>query len=341
MRQCPHCGATIEENARFCLYCMTALDAKESVAAAFGKRRRWLWVLPAGVLLLGALFLPGWLAGGDKPLPTGGAVSDALSAPAAVPPQGEASTAPEAAKPESSSAHTPDSSLPAGSPESSSAHTPDSSRPQASAGTTTGTTSSTRTTVPPTGTATTASPSSADSTVLPPAAAVCQWHYVVATAIQFDPEIAGVPVGEGIILTGFDRIPEDGVYVLPASIDGKRVVGCSAPPTHEGKYTFRTAGVREKVKQVYLPPTLYSMPDLSECSALTDVYIASEVIWAPRYGCFSGRTNGHLTLHASTTCAYYITDYEPPDRLQDYCATYANGLGAIFAPWDRTEIYPE
>ena len=164
---------------------------------------------------------------------------------------------------------------------------------------------------------------------------------MVATAIQFDPEIAGVPVGEGIILTGFDRIPEDGVYVLPASIDGKRVVGCSAPPTHEGKYTFRTAGVREKVKQVYLPPTLYSMPDLSECSALTDVYIASEVIWAPRYGCFSGRTNGHLTLHASTTCAYYITDYEPPDRLQDYCATYANGLGAIFAPWDRTEIYPE
>lgn len=56
MKECPFCKAQIEENARFCLYCMKPLVEKEVVAPAREKRRR-VWLLPmlAVVLLLSVL----------------------------------------------------------------------------------------------------------------------------------------------------------------------------------------------------------------------------------------------------------------------------------------------
>ncbi len=48
-KKCPHCGAEIEENARFCLYCMTSLDEKEALTSRFYAYKRWL--IPAAVFL--------------------------------------------------------------------------------------------------------------------------------------------------------------------------------------------------------------------------------------------------------------------------------------------------
>lgn len=51
MRKCPYCQAEIEENARFCLYCMRPLNEK-TTAPLLKKRRPWWLLLVAGVLLV-------------------------------------------------------------------------------------------------------------------------------------------------------------------------------------------------------------------------------------------------------------------------------------------------
>lgn len=50
MKQCPFCKAEIEENARFCLYCMKPLIQKDTVKLP--KKRQWIWVLVAVVLVV-------------------------------------------------------------------------------------------------------------------------------------------------------------------------------------------------------------------------------------------------------------------------------------------------
>lgn len=54
MKICPNCKAELDDNARFCLSCMTALDEKEQIPPPVRKMRRWPVVLIC-ILLLSAL----------------------------------------------------------------------------------------------------------------------------------------------------------------------------------------------------------------------------------------------------------------------------------------------
>ena len=61
MKQCPYCGATVEENARFCLYCMKELEQKVQVSkkSSFGTKRRLRVILICAALgAMLALLLP-------------------------------------------------------------------------------------------------------------------------------------------------------------------------------------------------------------------------------------------------------------------------------------------
>lgn len=51
--KCPYCGAELQENARFCLYCMKPLQEKTPIASPRAKqhRRKWLLVLLLAVAL--------------------------------------------------------------------------------------------------------------------------------------------------------------------------------------------------------------------------------------------------------------------------------------------------
>ena len=51
MKKCPFCGAEIEENARFCLYCMTSLEEKQCIKNVTGNKKRWPWILAAVFVL--------------------------------------------------------------------------------------------------------------------------------------------------------------------------------------------------------------------------------------------------------------------------------------------------
>ncbi len=56
MKQCPNCRAELDDNARFCLSCMTSLDEKEQIPPPVRKARRWPLVL-LSCLLLGAVLV--------------------------------------------------------------------------------------------------------------------------------------------------------------------------------------------------------------------------------------------------------------------------------------------
>ena len=54
MKICPNCKAELDENARFCLRCMTSLDEKEQIPPPVLRVRRWPLVL---LCLLGVVTL--------------------------------------------------------------------------------------------------------------------------------------------------------------------------------------------------------------------------------------------------------------------------------------------
>ena len=67
MKECPFCKAQIEENARFCLYCMKPLVEKEIVPPA-RENRRLIWLLPVLTVFLIIGVLAAVLLTGDPPV---------------------------------------------------------------------------------------------------------------------------------------------------------------------------------------------------------------------------------------------------------------------------------
>lgn len=68
MKLCPKCKAVLDDNARFCLYCMTSLEEKEQIQPPIRQVRRWpLVLLPP--LLLGTLLIANMIL--DKEPPAG------------------------------------------------------------------------------------------------------------------------------------------------------------------------------------------------------------------------------------------------------------------------------
>ena len=69
MKKCPHCSAQIEDNARFCLYCMTSLEHKTIIESIKSNNKGWQVSL-AALLVFVILVVSLFAMGTKKPAPS-------------------------------------------------------------------------------------------------------------------------------------------------------------------------------------------------------------------------------------------------------------------------------
>ena len=331
MKNCPYCQAEIQDNARFCLYCMKPLTEKHAVTPFRAKRRFWLPILVGLVVLIALLWLF-FAFGKDEKQPeqTQNAAPDSVQSP--TPTESTPSTlAPESTDPES---------------------TDPSPEPCTHSYTLTNSQPATCTTQGlDTYTCTSCGDSydqAVDATGHQYAAATCltaeicqvceitagaplghsyqdgfcircsqpdntQAVYTYRTATAYDDyDIHYVNPETDIVITGLQTPSADGVYRIPDTIDGKRVVAIMA-----------NAFSGSNATHVYLPTTVKSIWDnaFANCP-LTDIYFTHNTyIEANAFP----DSRDMLTIHCPRDCH---------NRSFYTYRTHAESYGAVWEEWN-------
>lgn len=303
MKKCPFCKAEIEENARFCLYCMKPLNEKEVLLPTKKKRPWWLLVLAGLLLVLLALviFFP-WGNGDIFSSPAGGDPS--LNAPPSVPGQTPASTPVSTPSP-----------TPAPTPESTPKPTPKPTPAPTAAPTAKSTPAPTEADTPPETPAQTPSPTETppESTASPdqpelPSTAVAYAYRAAREGDDYNAHYQNS--GSDIVITGISRQSSDGIYDIPAYIDGKKVIAIVA-----------NAFSGSNAQVVYVPATAKSIWNhaFAGCG-LTDIYFRGNSIYAEGSAFPTG-----ITIHCSASCS---------DRNFRYYKDCAVDYGATWEEWN-------
>ncbi len=303
MKKCPFCKADLADNARFCLYCMKPLNEKEVLLPTKKKRPWWLLVLAGLLLVLLALviFFPRE-NGNISSLPTGGDPS--LNAPPSVPEQTPAPTPVPTPFP-----------TPAPTPESTPKPTPKPTPAPTAAPTAKPTPAPTAADTPPETPAQTPTPAATppESTASPdqpesPTNAVVYAYRLARTGDEYNAHYQNS--GSDIVITGISQQSSDGIYDIPAYIDGKKVIAIVA-----------NAFSGSNVKVVYVPSTAKSIWNhaFAGCG-LTDIYFRGNSIYAEGSAFPTG-----ITIHCSASCS---------DRNFRYYKDCAVDYGATWEEWN-------
>lgn len=90
-----------------------------------------------------------------------------------------------------------------------------------------------------------------------------------------------IPISECIIITGFDAPTSNGIYRVPAAIDGKVVVGVDMSDAVDGACHFNDEDIVSTVKRVYLPPELLLVErdTINLCTSIEALYVSSHCLW--------------------------------------------------------------
>lgn len=333
MRKCPKCGAEIDDNARFCMYCMTSFDKKVAADSIAAKKKLGVIIVAAllGVLLIAFALFFAFCGKGDN--------NDTDSFPAfIIDSQNEYSSSenPVSNTPTLSSKvdndNTTTSNEPSGKPSANKTSSlTTASKPQGSSSVSSKPASSSEKTPITSNKPTTPSSSnlsslvtSANSSSTPDSSTV----YTYRAAQSSDDElVAGSTLmNGGITITGVAKAPADGVYIIPEFIDGKKVVAVD-------KYAFNSEEIKDTVKVVVFPKSMLSVNVYSfyYCYNITDIYFAGEKTYIagdafPR----PEKRNYIITLHSSGTA-----ENRNFTKLKNFAIMYHEML---FEAWDGGAI---
>ena len=327
MKKCPFCQADIEDNARFCVFCMSSLQEKQKIEAKVKPKSKWpsfaaiggvalvviVSLLVALILIISLLFLgksntdnnsslsyfseqiissnQSNLIGSDEVIIGKDDNQDTKDTAT----QTEESTDGDDVKGDDKPSHSGTSST-----HSSSKESPSSSKDESN--------SSTQSEVPP--------PSKTE--------AVYIYRDAVATDC-YPPGHAVYDVTDVIVITGVSSPSSDGIYVIPEKINGKKV-GAIMPSA------FNDPAISSTVKKVVIPATVRSIWQnaFSNCYNLTDIYIYSKVveIYENSFADVSKR-NGSLTIHCTRDCRNFEFYYY---------RNIAGNYGAAYKEWNGGDI---
>lgn len=334
MKKCPFCQADIEDNARFCVFCMSSLQEKQKIEAKIKPKSKWpiftaiggafaaiggvalvviVSLLVALILIISLLFLGKSNTDNNSSLSyfseqiISSNQSNIIGSDEVIigkddnqdtkdtATQTEESTDGDDVKGDDKPSHSGTSST-----HSSSKESPSSSKDESN--------SSTQSEVPP--------PSKTE--------AVYIYRDAVATDC-YPPGHAVYDVTDVIVITGVSSPSSDGIYVIPEKINGKKV-GAIMPSA------FNDPAISSTVKKVVIPATVRSIWQnaFSNCYNLTDIYIYSKVveIYENSFADVSKR-NGSLTIHCTRDCRNFEFYYY---------RNIAGNYGAAYKEWNGGDI---
>ena len=351
MKKCPKCHAEIQENARFCLYCMTSFEEKTPIEAEKENTKRWLYIIAAVLVfvLVGLCIfaLSGKDNSSNSPGDTYTETETALTSDSDV---SEEYSIPEEQSGES--AENEENALSSGNNQvtldnqsgtSSDKTGGSSSNTNNNTNTGTNTTSSKATNSKATSSATATSSKTTSSTAATSSKATSstnsvnstgsttsqvttqpKYTYITATISNAYPPDANASYEpqNAIVITKVNYKESSGNYVIPETIDGKKVAAIMPS-------AFSDSSISSSVKSVTLPSTVRTIWSnaFKNCYNLTDIYIKSTAIgiYTDAFPSASKR-NGTLTIHCKRDCRNF-NYYYYRNIAGDYDAEYAEWNG--------------
>jgi len=305
MKKCPFCKADIEDNARFCLYCMKPLNEKEVIPPPQKKPQWWPFVLIAVLLiaLLAAILLKP--EGNENPAAGQATVSQADDT------TGESTDDTQG----SGNVQQEDNQNTTGTPntnQNSNTQTPPVSGDTVQTPPTSDDTPQTpeQEQFPETPPPVTPPSEEEDDAIeqVPPTVEAVYTYRAARAGDDFNANYSNS--GNDIVITGIVQQSEDGTYEIPETIDGKRVIAIVA-----------NAFSGSNAKTVYIPATMKTIWNyaFADCG-LTDIYFRGNAIYVE-----SNAFGSALTIHCSASCS---------DRNFRYYKNTAASYGATWAEWN-------
>ncbi len=331
MKKCPHCGAEIGEDAKFCLYCMTPLEEKKAISG-IPIRRNLKWIPWAAVLCLlivvAAVFLikqrsdKNRVSGAEqiRKSESSASVSDVNGQTLSGEVSADADTAEQGTVTENSPTGTPskqntasDNSEKSSTPATPEKDTGSKTAVTSSGGKTSGVSgTSSQLSTPDTGSSqstassTQSTPSKTSSTETSKTESQPQTAeptetvtYLYRNAVPADDYAVNSSVTENaVIITGVSGVSKTGEYVVPSTLGGKKVVAI-------GKNAFCSEQVKNTVRKVVLPETVKTIQEYAfyNCYNLTDLYLKGNAVG--NTGVFlpeKSKRNYTITIHCSAQC---------------------------------------
>ena len=313
MKQCPKCKAQLEENANFCLYCMTSLDEKEELQKEKSKKLAPYIIVAILLILLiaGAVFA--FLANGDDPADTikkpdlsaGSSKEDISDNSSLVPDDGSSDIAGSSEKPAPSNSPTPSNP----SSDKGSASQTSSSKPSNSSSASTSSATSSTTSSKPSASETPSSSSSSSKVEASSSnkeqssgssSSATTVVYTYRDAVAADDYSASPSItNNAVVITGVQTPSANGVYEIPETIGGKKVVAIM-------DRAFCGASIKDTVKTIIIPASVRTINAYAfyDCYNITDIYIKGESVGCPSIILpEKNKRNFNITIHASKTCS--------------------------------------
>lgn len=314
MKKCPKCKAEIQEEARFCLYCMTSFEEKRTIETPKGNNKRWLIIIATVlvlVLIVDCVFLlvqkNNSTTGENDTLLTSSISSNldnsndnstTPSEPKVTESQGNETSAPTSSN-QIQTYSKDENSNTAGS---TTDDTTTSSESQSSStnSTTDGSPSNPSTSTPPGTSSSESDSSNSNTSSSTPAITQPKYSYIEATIENAYPTgySAMYAPENAIVITKVNYKEESGNYIIPDTIDGKKVAAIMPS-------AFSDSSISLSVKSVTLPATVRTIwgDAFKNCLNLTDLYIKSTVIGIYENAFpASVNRNGKITFHCKRDC---------------------------------------
>lgn len=337
MKKCPKCKAEIQEDARFCLYCMTSFEEKQTIETPKENNKRWLIIIAVVLVLI--LIVVGILLFAKKDTPnnegndtsTNSSISSDSDSP-------DSTTSSEQQNSDSqgnetstttSSNQTQTPSKNEGSTTNNSSgnrtinnsSTSGNSQNSTTNNTTNSTSNSTSTNSTSSSNKTESSNTSSSTSTTTTPSQTTTVAYIYRDAKYGDDFSVSANLENAVVITGVKNASADGKYIIPETIDGKKVVAIMA-------LAFCDDSISSTVKTVIVPSSVKTIWNNAfvNCYNLTDIYFKGNAIYTES-NAFpeKSKRNGTLTIHCSANCS---------DRNYRYYKNSASYYDAEYKEWN-------